>query len=269
MHKILTKRGLKKISSLSTVTTALLLTGIFSAQAASSDWQSLFNGKDLSNWTVKIHHHDVGVNFADTFRAEDGMIKVRYDKYQDFNQQYGHLYYDQEFANFHLKLDYRFSGEFMQDAPHFAELNSGVMFYSQSPKTMPKEQNWPISVEMQFLAGLADGKKRPTGNMCSPGTDVIYQGSVYPSHCLISSAQTFDKNDWVQAELIVNNGEITQLINGQVVLQYSNPTMGKAGTVTGYEERIFEQGKLLTSGYIALQSEGQPIEFKNILIKAL
>ena len=157
----------------------------------------------------------------------------------------------------------------IQGAPHFTELNSGLMFYSQSPYTMLKEQNWPISVEMQFLAGLGNGKARPTGSMCSPGSDIIFQESIYPSHCLTSSAKTYDKNEWVQAELIVNNGEITHLINGNEVLKYSTPSMSITGITKGYDPKIYEQGKLLTSGYIALQSEGQPIEFKNIFIKEL
>jgi len=55
-----------------------------------NDWQNLFNGKDLSNWFVKIHHHDPGVNFGNTFRVEDNMIKVRYDNYQEFNDQFRH-----------------------------------------------------------------------------------------------------------------------------------------------------------------------------------
>src|SRR5690606_33781959 len=46
-----------------------------------SDWIELFNGRDLRGWTVKVHKHDVGVNFGDTFRVEDGMIQVRYDQY--------------------------------------------------------------------------------------------------------------------------------------------------------------------------------------------
>ena len=245
---------------------AFLLT---SCGSETNEWQSLFNGKNLENWTVKVHHHEVGENFGHTFRAEDNMIKVRYDKYDKFNDQFAHIYYDQEFSNFHLKLEYRFSGEFMEDAPYFAELNSGVMFHSQSPYTMPKEQNWPISVEMQFLADLEDGNPRPTGNMCSPGTDIVYNGRKYPKHCLSSSSETIPKDQWVKAELIVHNDTVTQIINGKTVLEYTSPTIGYTKTVKGAKSELWQEGKALTKGYIALQSEGQPIEFKNIRIKAL
>jgi hypothetical protein len=234
-----------------------------------SDWIDLFNGKNLDGWIVKVHHHDVGVNFANTFRAEDGIIKVRYDQYGDFNDQFSHLYYEKPFSHFHLKLEYRFVGELQKGAPDYTLLNSGVMFHSQDPKTMLKEQNWPISVEMQFLAGLGDGKPRPTGNMCSPGTEIVYQGELYKNHCLDSSSKTFDKDEWVKAELIVlGDSLITHIINGDTVLQYSKPTMG-GGVVQGYDSAIWQIGKPLTSGFIALQSEGQPIDFRNIELKQL
>jgi hypothetical protein len=238
-------------------------------QMSDGGWIKLFNGKDIDNWIVKIHHHDVGVNFGNTFRVEEGMIKVRYDQYGDFNDQFGHLYYKQPFSHFHLVVEYRFSGALQKGAPSYTLLNSGVMFHSQDPRTMPKEQNWPISVEMQFLAGLDDGQPRPTGNMCSPGTEIVYQGKMYDGHCLNSSSRTFHRNDWVRAELIVlGDSLVTHIINGDTVLQYSKPAMG-GGVVDGYDQALWQPGKPLTSGFIALQSEGQPIEFRKVELKDL
>jgi hypothetical protein len=233
------------------------------------EWKKLFNGADLNDWIVKAHHHDVGVNFGNTFRAEDGMIKVRYDQYEDYNDQFAHLYYKEPYSHFHLKLEYRFHGELQKGAPEYTLLNSGVMFHSQAPKTILKVQNWPISVEMQFLAGLGDGNARPTGNMCSPGTEIVYNGELYTDHCLDSSSETFDKDEWVKAELIVlGDSVVVHMINGDTVLQYSKPTMG-GGVVQGYDSAIWQVGKALTSGFIGLQSEGQPIDFRNIELKDL
>ncbi len=232
-------------------------------------WVKLFNGKDIKDWIVKVHHHEVGINYGNTFRVEDGLIKVRYDEYGDYNDQFAHLYFKQPFSYFHLKLDYRFTGELQKGAPEYTLLNSGIMFHSQDPRSMPKEQNWPISIEMQLLAGLGDGKPRPTGNMCSPGTEIVYQGKMYNGHCLNSTSKTYDKNVWVHAELIVlGDSLITHLINGDTVLQYSKPTMG-GGVVQGYDSTLWQPGKALISGFIALQSEGQPIDFKNIELKRL
>ena len=74
-------------------------------------WKPLFNGKDINDWTVKIHHHETGDNFGNTFRVEDGMIKIRYDQYDSFNTRYGHLYYNQPNSHYKLRFEYRLTGE--------------------------------------------------------------------------------------------------------------------------------------------------------------
>lgn len=237
--------------------------------AVVKEWIPLFNGSNLNGWIPKIHHHEAGVNFGNTFRVEDDIIKVRYDQYDDFNDQFGHLYFDQPFSHFHLVVEYRFTGSLQPGAPDYTLLNSGVMFHSQDPRTMPKEQNWPISVEMQFLAGLGDGNPRPTGNMCSPGTEIVYEGKQYENHCLNSTSKTYEASEWVRAELVVlGDSLITHIINGDTVLQYSKPTMG-GGVVNGYDTTLWQPGKPLKSGYIALQSEGQPIDFRKVELRVL
>lgn len=234
-----------------------------------SEWKKLFNGKDIKDWFVKIHHHEVGENFGKTFRVEDGMIKVRYDQYGDFNDQFGHLYYKVPYAYYHLKLEYRFVGELQKGAPDYTLRNSGVMFHSQDPRTMPKEQDWPISVEFQFLGGLGDGKPRPTGNMCSPGTKVVYNGQLDERHCINSNSKTYEGDQWVKAELIVlGDSLITHIINGDTVMKYSKPQIG-GDVVNRYDPKIKKDGMMLKSGFIALQSEGQPIDFRNIELKDL
>jgi hypothetical protein len=236
---------------------------------ANKQWVSLFNGKDINDWMVKIQHHDININFGNTFRVEDGIIKVRYDQYGDFNDQFGHLYYKTPFSWFHLKMEYRFVGEQQKGAPSYTLRNSGVMFHSQDPRTMPKEQDWPISVEMQFLGGLGDGKPRPTGNMCSPGTNIVINGKIADSHCVSSTSNTYDGEQWVKAELIVlGDSLVTHIINSDTVLQYSKPQIG-GGFINRYDPTIKQDGKLLSSGFIALQSEGHPVDFRNIMIKDL
>ncbi|MEO6916005.1 MAG: DUF1080 domain-containing protein [Chitinophagaceae bacterium] len=263
-----TKRSLNIVLSIALSTATLLFTQCATSQKTPSkpEWRSLFNGKDINDWTVKINHHETGEDPENTFRVEDGMVKVRYDKYEKFNQQFGHLYFNQPFAYYHLKFEYRITGEWRKDAPSYTIRNSGVMFHSQDPKTMPKDQDWPISVEFQLLAGLDDGKPRPTGNMCSPGTDVVYKGKIDPRHCIESSSKTYPPGEWVRGELIVlGDSLITHIINGDTVLQYSKPQIG-GGVVNNYDPAIKKDGKMLTEGFIALQSEGQPVDFRKIEI---
>ena len=63
------------------------------AQQAKNDpdkkeWIQLFNGKDLKNWDIKIKGYDLNDNFGNTFRVENGLLKVGYEKYDKFNDRY-------------------------------------------------------------------------------------------------------------------------------------------------------------------------------------
>jgi len=251
------------------VTTIAACHGSNNVESGKAGWVSLFNGRDINDWMVKINHHEVGDNFGNTFRVEDSIIKVRYDQYGAYNDQFGHLYYKTPFSYYHLVVEYRFTGEWKKDAPSYTLLNSGIMFHSQDPRTMPKEQNWPISIEFQLLGGLGDGKPRTTGNMCSPGTNIVYNGILDTRHCINSTSKTYDGDQWVRAELIVlGDSLITHIINGDTVMQYSKPQIG-GGVVENYDPKIKQDGKILSSGYIALQSEGQPVDFRKVEIRDL
>ncbi|MCW9708125.1 3-keto-disaccharide hydrolase [Fodinibius salsisoli] len=234
-----------------------------------SEWKTLFNGENLDGWITKIHHHEVGDNYANTFRVKDEVIQVNYDDYDKFGERYGHLFYKEPFSSFHLKFKYRFTDKWLEDAPGYTYRNSGVMFHSQDPATILKEQDWPISVEYQTLASDAEGNGRSTGNMCSPGTDVFFEGEKDPRHCINSSSKSFKWDQWVQADLIVySDSLVIHKVNGEKVLEYTQPQIG-GGVADGFDPDIKVDGKALKEGYIGLQSEGQGVEFKDIKIKTL
>jgi hypothetical protein len=249
---------------------SLFLLGCAVSKENTPEWKPLFNGKDLSGWTAKIYPYEVGNNFANTFRVKDGVIQVNYDGYgEKYEDRFGHLYYDIPYSHYHLKLEYRFYGDLYPGAPDYTIRNSGVMFHSQDPRTMPANQDWPISVEMQFLGGLGDGKPRPTGNMCSPGTHIYYNNELLTTHCINSTSKTYHGDQWVKAELIVlGDSLVHHIIEGDTVLAYSKPHIG-GPIVNNYDPRIKIDGTALKRGFIALQSEGQPVEFKNIYLKDL
>ncbi|AWW30211.1 DUF1080 domain-containing protein [Echinicola strongylocentroti] len=234
------------------------------------EWQSLFDGESLDGWVPKIHHHETGENYRNTFRVKDDAILVSYDEYNEgFDERYGHLFYEQPYATFHLKWEYRFTEEWLEDAPSYTYRNSGVMFHSQSPESILKEQDWPISVEYQMLAEAEAGVERPTGNMCSPGTEVYYEGEMDPRHCINSTSATYPWDEWVKADLIVfEDSLVIHMVNGDTVLRYTQPQIG-GGVANGYDPAIKVDGKLLKEGYIGLQSEGQGVMFRNIQIKDL
>ena len=239
--------------------------GSASRDADRRDWIELFDGKTLNGWIPKFAKSEPGVNFANTFTVDSGMIKARYDGYgPSYDSRFGHLYYEKPFSHYLVSLDYRFVGELAPGAPAYTIRNSGIMVHSQDPRTMPRDQNFPISIEMQFYAGLDDGRPRPTGNMCSPGTALDYQGKPDNRHCINSSSKTYALGEWVRAEaLVLGDSIVKHIINGDTVLVYTKPRMAR-GVVTGHDPAHLVEGQPLTSGYIALQAEGHPIDFKNI-----
>jgi len=243
----------------------LLMTGIANADdAEEEEWISLFNGVDLDDWTPKIRLHPAGENFQNTFRVEDGLFTVSYDGYDEFNEQFGHIFYKDSFSHYRLIVEYRFIGDYLADTPEWAYRNSGVMLHSPGPETMPPEQDFPISLEVQFLGGLSDGNPRPTGNMCSPGTNIEYQGEFNETHCIESTSPTFDGDQWVVAEVLVHGADrIVHYINGEAVIEYENTTFG-GGVVSGHRPEMKPDGEPIGEGYISLQSEGHPLQFRRV-----
>ena len=235
-----------------------------------SEWVSLFNGKDLAGWTPKITGHPVGENTHDTFRVEDGILKCEYDKYPSFGRQFGHLYSNLSYSHYILRMEYKFSGKMMADAPGYVNLNSGVMVHSQPPQSMTLDQGFPVSIEFQFLADEGKGK-RPTGNVCTPGTNLEIDGKLVTQHIVESSAENIAADQWVKIEMEVHGDkEIIHRVNGKEVLRYQKPQLDPKRAVIDTKE-LFAAGAplALKFGHIALQAEGQPVWFKNIEIKQL
>jgi hypothetical protein len=240
------------------------LTFLFVNQSsAQKGWIDLFNGKDLKDWNIKISKHDYKENYANTFRVEDGLMKVSYDGYGDFDQQYGHIFYKKPFSYYLLKVTYRFVGEQAKGGEGWALRNSGAMLHCQAPETMLKDQDFPISVEGQILGG--DGTHdRHTSNVCTPGTQIVYEGKLFTPHCLDSRSKTYAGDQWVTAEfLVLGDSVIKHIIDKEVVLEYTKPQIG-GGNVANYDPKMKIDGKALTGGYISLQSESHPIEFKKV-----
>jgi len=250
------------------ILTMTVLALISSAACADDEWHSLFNGKDLSGWTPKIAKHPVGDNYADTFRVEDGVIKVSYDKYGKFDRQFGHLYSNQPYSSYILRLEYKFVGTAIEDSPPWAKLNSGVMIHSQSPLSMRFDQEFPVSMEFQFLAtGSSAGKQ--TGNVCTPGTNLVKNGKLLLDHIIDSSSKFYPLDEWVTAEIEVHgNDEVIHRINGVEVLRYQHPQLDPRDDDA---KALLAAGAPLQLGFghIALQAESQPVWFRNIRIRTL
>jgi hypothetical protein len=236
-------------------------------QADEKTWIPLFNGRDLAGWTPKFTHHDLGVNLHDTFRVEDGLLKVRYDKWTAFNGEFGHLFYKEPFSYYRLAAEYRFVGEQLPAAgPRlgWAVRNNGLMLHAPDPKTMVKDQDFPISLEVQLLGGLGDGRPRTTANLCTPGTHVVHNGKLHTAHCTNSTSKTYDGDVWVRVEVRVHGDELIEhTAEGVPVLAYSKPQIG-GGQASPTDPAVKVDGTPLTGGYIAIQAETAPVDFRKI-----
>ncbi|MCS7305825.1 MAG: DUF1080 domain-containing protein [Thermoguttaceae bacterium] len=237
---------------------------------AQSNWRPLFNGKDLEGWTPKIRGYPLGENYGNTFRVENGVLKVVYDPkyYPKYEDRFGHLFYKEKFSHYRLRVEYRFTGEQCPGAPKWALRNSGIMIHCQDPKTMTLEQGFPVSIEVQLLGGLGQGE-RPTANLCTPGTHVVMEGKLFTPHCTNSRSKTYHGDQWVTVEVEVHGaGTIRHYVEGQLVLEYEKPQLDEADP---FAKKLLAAGadRLLREGYISLQSESHPIEFRKVEIMLL
>jgi hypothetical protein len=230
-----------------------------------AEWVQLFNGKDMDGWIPKITGYETGENFGNTFRVENGVLKVSYDQYDEFRNRFGHLFYKTPFSHYVIGVEYRFVGEQVKGGPGWALRNSGVMLHCQPPETMTKDQDFPISIEAQLLGGGPTGE-RTTMNLCTPGTNVEIDGKLFTTHCKTSSSATYRGDQWVRVEMEVRGAErIIHRVEGQTVLAYDKPQIG-GGNVSNHDPAVKKDGTLLTEGHISLQSESHPIEFRKVEI---
>lgn len=261
-----------RIGKLAAAALALGVASCASGPSSGEHWVKLFDGKSLNGWTPKIRGFALGVNDRNTFRVKDGSLVVSYDQYGGkFGERFGHLFYAKPYKAYRLRLEYRFIGETPADTPGWAIANNGVMIFSQDPKTMAVGDSFPVSVEAQIL-GLAPGQTRFNGNMCSPGTNVVMDGKLATTHCINSKFVATPNGEWTKFEVDVSpSGEVVEKVNGVTTITYSQVQLDPKGDMANSKPLVEAAGGRLPleGGYIALQSEGAPIEFRNIEILEL
>ncbi|WP_225335345.1 family 16 glycoside hydrolase [Halomicrobium urmianum] len=226
---------------------------------ADDEWIQLFNGEDLDDWTPKFSGREPGVNYNDVFTVEDGVLRVGYGDYGDeWDSVFGHLFYDGEFSHYALRAEYRFVGEQVSGAPDWAFRNNGLMLHGQTPEEMDVDQDYPDSIEVQLLGQSADSDgTRTTANVCTPGTNIVMDGSLHEQHCTSSSSDTYRGDQWVTVTVIVRGNELIRHVveDDGVVMQYTEPQL--------------DDGTPLDSGTISIQSESHPTEFRTIELKPI
>jgi len=243
-------------------------------EKSKEDWIPLFNGKNLEGWDIKITGQPLNDNYKNTIRVEDSMIRVVYDQYKTFDDKFGHVYYKTPFSYYIIRYQYRFTGTQIPGGAEWNVRNSGVMIHSQSAKSVELNQSFPVSVEVQLLGGLDSGE-RPTGNVCTPGTQVYMKGNLRPEHCVNSTSKTYNGDQWVSMTVVVLGDSIVKhIVEGDTVLTYEKPQIGGGfvgeqynwtqANITDSVFWISKAGTFLKEGYIALQAESHPVDFRKI-----
>ena len=231
------------------------------------EWVSLFNGKDLTGWSPKFVGHALGENFRNTFRVEDGVLKISYDEWDGFNGEFGHLFYKDKFSNYKIRVEYRFVGEQVKGGPGWAFRNSGVMLHCQNPETMELNQNFPVSIEAQMLGGNGTDE-RSTANVCTPGTNIVMNGELITAHCNSSHSQTYHGDQWVTMECEVHgSGVVRHFVNGEQVIEYEQAQYDPEDPDA--QKLIIGDDLLIKAGWISIQAESHPHEFRRIEVMVL
>ena len=242
----------------------------FACQAPSSQehetpkpqWKTLFNGADLDGWIVKIHGYELGDNYANTFRVEDSLLTVNYTDYENYGEKYGALIYEEPFESYRLKVEYRFVGDTAIGAPSWGYRDNGIQYHGQSPQSIGKDQPFPVCLEFNLHGG--DGEnERPNGQICTIGTKVKIGGALNESFCTMPEVKrTFHGDQWVTAEIDIQGDSISHWVNGEKILSFSHPQYDPEQE---YGKTLIQgESPAINSGYISLQSNSAPIQFRKI-----
>ena len=232
------------------------------------EWTPIFNGSDLTGWTPKFSGQAYGQNYLNTFQVKDGKLVASYDAYTHFDENFGHLFYREKLSHYRLRLEYRFVGDTVPGVPPWAYKNSGIKIHAPHPSELPLDQTLLVAVEAQLLGG-DDTSERFTGNVCTAGTHIVMDGQRITQHCTNSNYPAIRDASWVQMEVEVHGSDsIIHKVNGEVVMKYSQP---QYDAEDAFARKRMEDGYpgIISEGYIALQAEGHPVEFRNIEIMEL
>lgn len=229
-----------------------LLFSAAAAMAQDSAWIRIFNGKDLNDWDIKFRDKALNVNLNETFKVVDGLLTVDYSKWANFNgEPFGHAAYKvRKFSHYLLRSEYRFHAAQVTGGPGWARQNNGFMLHSQSMASMTLGQDFPVSMETQLLGPQNGGS---TMNLCTPGTHYHdMAGKLITDHCVNASNITKPAHpNWTSVSaLVLGDSLVKHMVGKDTVFRYTKP--------------VLDNMTPLKEGYIAIQAESSPIQFRSI-----
>lgn len=223
------------------------LNALTEAEAADG-WILMFDGETSEGWRGYGKDH-----FPAGWSIEDGTIKMNGSGRGEAGaEDGGDIIYDQEFSNFHFKLEWKVS----------EGGNSGIFYLGQEkPELGPI---WKTAPEMQVL----DNEKHPDAMLGKDGNRQA--GSLYD---LIPAKPQNAKpvGEWNQVEIIVYKGTVVHKQNGETVVEYHLWTPEWEELVAGskFPGLNPDWANVAKQGYLGLQDHGDDVWFRNLKVKEL
>lgn len=228
----------------------------------SEDWEVIFDGETLDGWTPKISGQQLGEDEASFFQVVDGVLKVAYPPDARFERDFGHLFFERSLSAYSLAFEYRFVGDQVAEGPAWAFRNSGLMVHAQDPTSMGIDQSFPVSIEAQLLGSSASEPERPTANICTPGTHAVVDGTLMAKHCQRSTTIGPRLGEWQAFRIDVDAGQFVRLsIDGEEAFRADDLHLDLTDPEA---KRLGRDDIAVDRGFIALQAESHPVEFRNI-----
>jgi len=190
----------------------------------------LFNGQDLDNWNIVVDSEDGEPK--DLFYVEDGVMHT-------LGSPFGYIRTKESYSNYKLHVEWKWTDE---------PTNSGVLINVQG-----KELIFPHCIEAQLMNGKAGdivlmGKG---AGITVEDTDYMVESEENRYLSIPKFEESSEKaaGEWNSYDITSVDGTLELYVNG--VLQNKG------------------SGMTLTEGNIALQSEGSPLQFRNIYLQPL
>lgn len=214
-----------------------------SATVNKDGWITLFDGTSTKGWH-SYGHNSVG----NIWQIQDGALYVDTTKKVKGSHENNDLVTDDEYENFHLKLEWKIS----------PNGNSGIIFGIKEDTTLYKN-TYNTGPEMQVL----DNNGHPDAKIIKHRAGDLYD--------LISSSTETVKpvGEWNQAEIMLKDGKLDLFLNGTNVVSTTLWDNNWNKLVAGSKFKSMPGFGTFKKGKIALQEHNNAVWYRNIQIKKL
>ncbi|MBC7829062.1 MAG: DUF1080 domain-containing protein [Chitinophagaceae bacterium] len=211
-------------------------------KAKEEGWRLLFDGTTKNGWHVFNNKTD-----GSAWRVADGTLFLDPKARGPKGEGGGDIITEEAFENFHLKLDWKLD----------SAGNSGVVIQAQED---PKYRYpWVTGPEIQII----DNNAHPDAKNKEHRAGDLYD--------LVAGTPETVKpiGEWNSMEIVQNNGKLDLFQNGVKVVSTTQWDDNWSKLIVESKFKSMADFGKFRKGKIALQDHGNPVWFRNIMIKSL